>query len=84
MAGRAIGLAPGVRRGGPWAGDGAADSISLQMIYLQKALQLADPGRMAHLLQSLGPDLTDSFPGDLRLFANLLEGPGISVPESET
>jgi hypothetical protein len=49
----------------------------------EEALELSDPGRMAHLTQRFGLDLTDTLPCDTKLAAYLLESPAVTIHEAE-
>src|SRR5262245_30026630 len=77
----AAGQAPGSCGGGanPAAGRDRRPRL------LQVVLELAAPGRVAELPESLRLDLADALAGDVELLAHFLEGPGAAVlqPEAE-
>lgn len=50
---------------------------------LNKALQLADTGGVAHFTQSLGFDLANALTGNLELTTDLFKGAGVTVLETE-
>ena len=58
-------------------------SPRLNLGRFEKAFQLPDPGRVAHLAQRLGLDLPDALPGDLELPSHLLERAAVAVHEAE-
>ena len=55
-----------------------------RLVDLEKALELADAGGVAHFAEGLGFDLADALAGDLELLADFLEGAGVAVAEAET
>jgi hypothetical protein len=65
--------------------DKLAIEEGFDVLNLQEAVELADPGWMPHFAQRFGFNLPDAFPGDPELFAHLFQGAGIAIanPKSE-
>src|SRR5205085_11457774 len=51
---------------------------------LKETFELPNPGRMAHFAQGLRFDLANALASDLELTAHFLEGPAVSINQSES